>query len=351
MKKPLPLFLFSLIAFYLSSCWHPPFDPLVSASELTADKLGAPVWSKTVTLRDDAAGGYYLPGRDPAYYGTGTWINKVHDIILAGTFSPANQSEFFYNFFTRNDLGDMATILSPLSPPNPTTGQVLIGANKEITANGIVMFNGSSTPIFSAMIADAIGCGTAPHDASFDYLAVMSWPALDPAPKICFLPIDGSTTAIDPILHTYTLPANPPARPTGPVFTAFKADTNYLYASSAASSGFVTFRWLFDSFTSSFPDAPLLLPITRQLTGILSDGRLLADTGDRLYVYSADGTDGFMIPTGVLRFVHERTPDGITWISVFTRTVQIPGGKSDDGSEYLIEIYEIPTLKLRELAE
>jgi len=87
------------------------------------------------------------------------------------------------------------------------------------------------------------------------------------------------------------------------------------------------------------------------LTGILSDGRLLADTGDRLYVYSADGTDSFMIPTGVLRFVHERTPDGLTWYSVFTRTVMIPGGKSDDGSEYLIEIYEIPTLKLRELAE
>jgi len=94
----------------------------------------------------------------------------------------------------------------------------------------------------------------------------------------------------------------------------------------------------------------LLLPINRQLTGILSDGRLLADTGDRLYVYSADGTDSFMIPTGLLRFVHERT-DGTVWYSVFTRTVMIPGGKSDDGSEYLIEIYEIPTADLSDLAE
>lgn len=350
MKKLLPV-LYAATAICLASCWHPPFDPLVSASEFTVDKLGDPVWSKTVTLWDDAAGGYYLPSRDPAYYGTGTWIKKTGTSISAGVFSPANQDGFSFNFRTNNELGDAATILSPLFAPLMTVNKVIIGANKNIASNGIVMFDGLSTPVFSASIIDAIGCGTAPLDETGDYLAVMNWPTAASEPTIRLNVIHGSMAQIDPLTNSYSLANTPPARPTGPVFTTFKADTNYLYASSAASSGFVTARWLFDSLTNSFPDAPTLLPITRQLTGILSDGRLLADTGERLYVYSEDGTDGFSIATGLLRFVHERTPDGITWYSVFTRTVQMPSGKDDDGSDYLIEIYEIPTADLRKLSE
>jgi hypothetical protein len=84
------------------------------------------------------------------------------------------------------------------------------------------------------------------------------------------------------------------------------------------------------------------------LTGILSDGRLLADTGDYLYVYEADGSGEFSIPTGALRFVHERF-DGTKYISVFTRTVEIPLKDSDD-SEFLIQIWQIDTPDLKDLA-
>lgn len=340
MNKTFPI-LCVISALFLTSCWHPPFDPLVSASEFTAKKLGDPVWSKTVTLRDEAAGGYYLPSRDPSEYYTGAWIRRQSGRISIGklTMLPGTGFNFNANRYNAADtFGSSAVLVNP--PGSNTTNSIFYVASN---ADGIYQLNTASSAVWPPLLP-IIGFGVSPSNTTQDIYYIAEWNGIVISVEyaqtgiVLGMPPAGNGT----ITFTVACPI-----PVGPAFLAASPVNlaNYYLSGPMANGNSETYFWATNIVS------PILLPISRKLTGMLSDGRLLADTGDELYVYSADGTDSFSIPTGVLRFVHERTPDGITWYSVFTRTIAVPNGKKSDGSDYLIQIYEIPTANLRDLAD
>ena len=339
MNRKLPV-LWAAAAVFFSSCWHPPFDPLVSASEFTVERLGSPVWSSTATLWDQAEGGYYLPSRNPEEYATGAWIRKKDGIISIGKLALYGNGKFDFNANRYNapDTFGNSTVLA--SPPgsNGTDPVLYVGSNPD----GIYQLNMYNDRILPAS-SSLIGLGVVPSDSGSDlyYLAERT----DPTITITYIGMNSGT--VFPVLPLNGTLVNPSPIPVGPAFFAGSpADISSYYLSGPMAGGAVeTYCW------TSTAALPVLLPVPLKLTGILSDGRLLADTGEKLTVYSAEGVDGFSIPTGLLRFVHERiSPDGV-WHSVFTRTIQTPGDDDGDGSDYLIEIYEIPTADLRTLAE
>jgi hypothetical protein len=310
--------------------------------------MGPPVWTATVNLGSDASGGYYLPGRDPAYYSDGFWIKKDSTSIRAGRYSTTSPAVFSFTFAASNEFGESAVILSPLFPANSTTEKILVGANGD-PASGIACVSGSFSPVYdSSVITEPVaGFGSSPYNQTLDYLALLIWPTTSSYPSVACNTIDGTSGL--PLTATFiALNHAPPPRPTGNVFSAYYKNSNYLYASWPEGKINVTYRWAFDGVSSPTTAPVHLYLINRKLTGILSDGRLLADTGDGLYVYSPDGVTSFYIPTGSLHFVHERT-DGTSWYSVFTRTIQIPDQTSGN-SDYRIEIYEVKTADLQNLS-
>jgi len=332
-------------AFALASCWQPPFDPALSASEYTAAKLGNPVWSKTVSIwSDEMEGAYYLPPKNIVDYGNGFFI-KVQNSVLSArqVYIDVNGNATIGNN-QFNDVTTFDSITLVMAASNP--GFVYLAGN---AASGLHRFDGVST--FSETHTDVIGYGSVPDQAGDDHLSILQWDFVTVDMYMGEFLVDG--LEIYPPALTDPLPltvANTlPYEAAGLCFVARNYAPNAyqsaLYVSGPMKYGDTeTFVWM-DPMTTSMP---VKLPISRQLTGILSDGRLLADTGDYLYVYEADGSGEFSIPTGALRFVHERY-DGTKYISVFTRTVEIPQQDSDE-SEFLIQIWEIDTADLKDLA-
>lgn len=335
--KRLLLILLSIAAF--SSCWHPPFNPDISASVITSQKLGTPVWEVRTRLPYNARGGYYVPAR--TLYNQGTWIaydagrirmsNFMYDTAtLKGNLYnfielPATYGSYFYIIPARSDVNKIYATYS--------------GLNRWIRYDVYSMdFSMSNQDPY------VIGCGFM-FGNSQDTLYMLKKDASIYPITVLSLSVDGYTDSWPPtfsINQTYSI--LPPELPTT-VTLAVPTSSGALYLSGTKTDGSaVTWFW------PGVSDTPYILPIDKPLTGILSDGRLIADTEDRLYVYSPDGSSSFVISTGALHFSYERY-DSVQsrWISVFTRTIEIPVPKSTD-SEYLISIYEIPTSQLSELA-
>jgi hypothetical protein len=156
------------------------------------------------------------------------------------------------------------------------------------------------------------------------------------------------------IVSTSTLPPASPTSgffvysvpvPAAPGFFAQSPANGGFYLSAKEANGaFATYFW------SNTGAEPIRLPVNVQITGMLSDGRLLADSSSSVTVYSPMGEYLFTINTGALHFVHERYDlVNACWVSVFTRTVEIPQ-QNTDNNQYRIEIYEIKTRDLQNLA-
>lgn len=344
------LFLCLTAAAALQSCWLPPFDPELSASQYTIGLLGDPVWSARIKLENQGEGGWYLPPKEPSQYGQGVWVREESGRIFLWALRSYEwgYAQLDHIYEGDNNLG-RARLLSMAAGFN--SNYVFISdPSQGIRRVGY----GTTDPPWNTLFPPDeyyIGFGVGPVDQVNDRYCMVR---LDPAiPQFSFdyAPMN-SYTAMPPTILTNGVIDIPPPIPAAPGFFAISPTDDRTYLSAPYGDGSIrTYAWL-----DPMPSPPVRLPIDRQLTGILSDGRLLADGGDELYVYGPEGASLFAIRTGPLRFVHERyhsdplVPANSRWLSVFSRTVRIPKDK-DDSAEYLIEVFEIPTADLKKLTE
>ncbi len=340
------LFLILMVLFGLgvSSCWHPPFNADISASEFTVSKLGDPVWAVSINLSSEASGGYYLPYRDPSEYYHGAWVWKSSSQIRFGYLTITGPTAYTfstsYNSFP-NEMGNAAQIRTPMGA-NTAYNYVFFGSSGN---NGIVQYLLSTTmpAYWSPTPPPAVGMGMVPDTTTntndWFYIAFFSEGILN----YSYQQINsGSTFPPSPSGGAFTHSVPVPVAPG--FFAQSPANGGFYLSAKMASGAYETFYW------SSIAAVPVRLPVTVQITGMLSDGRLLADSSSSLSVYSPTGDYLFTINTGALRLVHERFDSVNTcWISVFSRTVAIPQQNSDN-DQYLIQIYEIKTQNLRDLA-
>lgn len=340
---------FSLIlalsaVFILSSCWHPPFDPDVSASLISAEKLGEPVWEVQTRLPSEARGGYYVPKREPPY-DEGIWVVREDDTLRVFRFTQPSPDH--YALEARWDFpvtGDQYLHLLPLT--NPDTNFVLSYPG----LSGWLLFYFTETASWNMVSSPPepgfVGCGIRYGNGGDNSSDTLYTAAMNIIGNLTLKAYEVSGSTTDFSEPTIPIPITTlPAELSGSPGFVVQADSGDIYLSFTLADGTgATYRW-----QNPLGD-PELLPIKRPLTGLLSDGRLLADMGDRLFVYGPDGSEAFAIPTGALHFSHERyDSEKSKWISVFTRTLEIPLSESDSG-EYIISVYEIPTERLRDLA-
>ncbi len=347
----------------LEGCWHAPFDPDLSASVYTTNKLGDAVWGVKMHT-NDKADGYYLPTFDPTYYSTGYWIVPESGTLRVTNMSFTNDSDISSssgNVYVTQNTQYRAAVLQ--GAPSAYYYRMYVGAN---LSGGMVRAESGATTNWASSYPVGFGYsplpnGTYSNDGSESVtptiggfsLCVADWDSSSDTVTAYQMYVDGSESFM--YYNTVSV-TNPPslvglANPAGPCFAAInQADNGYLgalYLSGLMSDGKVkTYRW-----TTPLTSTPEQLPLGLRVTGMLSDGRLLADTGDSLYVYDKNGKNSFEIKTGALRFAHEYY-DSINakWISVFTRTFYVPQSSGDDEREVIIQVYHIDTADLDTLA-
>lgn len=329
----------------LTSCWQPPFDPALSASEATVEKLGDPVLEAKVRTGSEDSGSYYLPSRDPDYRHFGYLVHKEDSGFAAHSLYYYDATNYILDSSTAylsegDGIGKL--VMTPLFPALSTTLTLFFALD---SGTGVGKLDGLSFGANYWLNADTVGFGSAPLDGTYDRLFSCSWAPADTTPTIYSLDLAGTESLASPTVSTDT-PTDAPAQHFDDgCFVAISPATGYLYLSGKVAGIDRSYRWVAPSGNVW----ELLSGVTERLTGVLADGRLLADTGDELIVYDADGAFVFSIATGgVLRFVHERY-DGAQWISVFTRTIEVPIPNEGDVYQH-IEVYEIPSPELASLA-
>lgn len=334
----LGIFLVTGMSLVFASCWHPPFSPEVSASLLTSEKLGKPVWQVKVRLPYNARGGYYLPSRN--IYNSGIWIGRDPDRLrlMKFEYDPGSMKGMVDNYI---DI-----------PVQVVTNLLVLPAVFQnvffFTYPGFNRWGSYSNGSFNASPSydgTMVGTGFRFGDGGANDKDTLYWAAMSNNEITLYeLAVDGSDTTLNPILPGTSYSLLPPVLPAAISFAALGPD-NGLYISGTLQDGsVVTYRW------KSLTENPEQLQIDKPLTGMLADGRLLADTGDRLYLYTPDGSSGFVISTGAMHFSYERYDSAQSrWIAVFTRTLEIPVSNSD-GWDYLISVYEIPADQLETIA-
>ena len=329
------IFLVTGIMLMVASCWHPPFSPEVSASLLTSEKLGEPVWQVKVRLPYNARGGYYLPSR--FNYNRGMWIGRDADSvkIMKFEYDPVLKKGMVANY---TDI-PVQGITNLLVLPAIASSDVLF-----FTYPGFNRWAGFNVSSSSFNISEEMnGTGFRFGDGEINFKDTLYLVDISDVVQLYNLKVDANDLPFNEpsLVGNYNLPAVLPAV----ISFAAAGPDSALYISGTLQDGSaVTYRW------KNPVDSPELLPIDKPLTGMLTDGRLMADSGDRLYIYMPDGSFDFSIATGALHFSYERyDSDKNRWIAVFTRTLEIPVSHSDDW-DYLISVYEIPTDQLETIA-
>lgn len=328
----------------LSSCWHPPFNADLSASEFTVSKLGSPVWAVTVHLYSEASGGYYLPYRDPSQYYSGAWVWKSPTQIRFGYLQITGPNMYTFNSPSLgfpNEMGNAVQIRTPMG--TNTSNYVFFGSSGGAGIGQYVLSSSVIAPYWSPSTLPAVGMGMVPDTATTtDDLFYMAYFNIGQLNFVSSQITNISTLppAFSSGFFVYSVPV--PAAPG--FFAQSPANGGFYLSAKEANGAFATYFW------SNTGAEPIRLPVNVQITGMLSDGRLLADSSSSVTVYSPMGEYLFTINTGALHFVHERYDSvNLCWISVFTRTVEIPQ-QNTDNNQYRIEIYEIKTRDLQNLA-
>lgn len=340
--RPLSLAaLFFIFAISTTSCWHAPFNAELSASEYTVSKLGSPVWAVLLKLPSEVSGAYYVPFRDPSEYNYGALVwRSTGQIRFAYLNSMGNYSNYSnLGVMVPNEMAYAAQIRMPMGS-NSTNKYLYFGASGSGGLEQLLMMTGINTAWYPGV--PVVGMGIVPDTAvttnDWFYMAYFSGGLL----YYVSSQINSASTfppTATPIQFTNTIPV-----PAAPGFFGQAPGASGFYLSAKMSDGkYRTHYWV---STAAFPTT---LPLSVQITGILSDGRLLSDSGSSLSVYSGGGSFQFSINTGALHFVHERY-DSINscWVSVFTRVVEIPN--QHDDNDFLVQIFEIKTADLKSLA-
>ncbi|PKL10146.1 MAG: hypothetical protein CVV51_00065 [Spirochaetae bacterium HGW-Spirochaetae-7] len=340
-----------LIAMLASSCWHPTFDPMISASEVTVRKLGDPTLYFSVEDvqqhgMDDAwflppmvdlpANGLLVQDMDErigfkpvlsidSLNHTG-WIDTMTGFEIENTMGdayliyadPDGSSDAFVT------LGTSEGRILPMTAPNTSSATVLPDTDAMwYFGIGAVAVNGSLNATLTCITYQAM----VPN-----YQQKHPWPGGDPV----FVIGPGPTLLFSDVTQIAT-----PGK-----LLDTTGSTNNLYLSCGLSDGSnAIFRW--DTpFTAA---QPTRYPESfGPLIGALSDGRLLAEDNGIVSVLDAGLNRLFKFPAGRLRFVHERW-NGIEMKVVFTRTLFVRNNNDYDKGSLQVEVYEIPTADLARL--
>ena len=335
----------------LSSCWRPLFDPDISASQVLADRLGAPVVSFDIESiqKYNAQDALFLPERDDysvvPRYGL---LLRVNDSRLVSTFvqfdtaygyqTGAQESENIFDDASyiesapdgsshASGIGQSSTYLfwtMDLNSLDSSSYSTYLPVNDRVLGVGSVQNSLAATDTTSCCFVDNVGT---PCYIIFTYAGGGTPPNFSGASSELSLPFLDSIKTPGSFFDTGT----------------------YLYLSCGLSDGTnAVFRW-----ESASPTAdPLRYPAAYgPLVAVLSDDTVLAEDGTLMTALSPDLKKRFAFPCGAMKFVHERYDSVKGYaICVFTRTTFVRSSNGDDFGRARIEVYEIPTSDLYTLS-
>jgi hypothetical protein len=338
--------LFSVIAV---SCWHPVFDWMLSESEITVRKLGEPTLYFTSDVYDgyDTSDYWFLPPMSNSPW-TGVLVIEKTDrlrfksIPSIDTVNHRAIIDQMANYETPNSLGDAYLVHAD---PNGNSNFIVVAARASgesrmmtLTTNGAITPPTTDGPFGIGVVAQnlatqaTVACFAHPLPSTSQFKTV-TW-------------ITGAPNLAGPSVLIFTAgdQATVPGR--------FLATTTYFYLSCGMSDGSeAIFRWV--AATANTIDAIRYSVEYGPLIGALSDGRLLAQKDGIISVLDPDLNFLFKFPAGRLRFVHERYDNLIDFEMkvVFTRTIFARNSPHDSDGTLLVEVYEIPTANLEDLAD
>ncbi|MCX7655224.1 MAG: hypothetical protein N2Z76_01730 [Treponemataceae bacterium] len=353
-----------------SSCWHPPFDPAVSASFRGVERLGAPLVEVTC----------YGNGNSPlalSYWPVkeGTNFDFTKGLVVR-EYSDKTRISFVDNLLSSVVLSDGSFCELPVVKDERPwlfqygsngmvyglhLGYKAVIQQKPPPQGGSSFFSLSINQINQNLL---LGCGsltqTAGNDA-VDTVYIGGWWR--------------DTSSVDLYIHKagndinnnttqYTNLPSPPELPEGSFWIAkYPSDESqdgpvYISYRVQGSSTVVTYRW---NWNGSDHDPPQKLPIPYRITRMLSTGALVAELSTKMIVYDRDGNYRYTIPTGNLRFIHEvwqnATLGGGGYRQMlFSRVLQWRTNKEEQKTynaqwKYQIQVYAIPTTELGRLAQ
>ncbi|HUW69353.1 MAG TPA: hypothetical protein VMX33_03910 [bacterium] len=338
-----------------ASCWHPTFDPMLSASEATVQKLGDPTvyftaenvqqwgldnaWFLPPMVDTPAVGLLVMDmGAKLAFRSIPTidtinhtgWVNTASGFEIPNTMSDAYLAyaapDGSSNAFVSTHISEAQIVqMSDLS----NSSMVLPGTNTQGSFGIGVVAESGPTATIACYAYDALSLEP-------EYETRTAWSGGTPTTAFT---IDPGTVLAFSSAAQVTVPGK------------FLAAGTYLYLSCGLSDGSRTiFRW-------ALATADTIEPIQYTedygpLIGALSDGRLLAERDGIISVLDANLVRLFKFPAGTLRFVHERYDSlNARMKVVFTRTFFVKTSTHDDIGTLKVEIYEIPTADLANLAD
>jgi len=332
----------AMTATMAASCWHPTFDPAISASELTVRKLGEPTLRFTVYgLDSHGMDDIWFVPQATAIPTVGLLVQDMGSRIgLKGITIPLLSQTGYsnYNDERYNALGDAYLILAA---PDGSLGALIVTGPSSGTYLDMTMWD--STPLTLPYTLGPFGIGAvALASANQAALACFSYPAImDPRYSTVSPWASGApdlTAAIFSMTFANAATVSTPGR--------FLSTAAYYFLSCVLTNDSrLIYRW----DKPPAPEPTGYAVIHGPLIGALSDGRLLAEENEAITVLDQDLQVLFSFPSGRLRFIHERYDIAETkMMTVFTRSVYVRDG--GDG-ELRVEVFEIPTANLADLAD
>lgn len=329
------------LATMTASCWHPTFDPALSASELTVRKLGEPTLGFTVYGMDSH-------GMDDIWFvpqavATPTVGLLVQDMgsrlglkgITINTLDHTGYSN--YSDERNNALGDAYLVQAA---PDGSSGALIVTGPSSGTYLELTTWAPTAATMPPTLGQFGIG-SVALASANQAALSCFSYPAIMD-PRYSYVS-PWSSGAPDLTASIFTITFSNAAMVSTPGRFLSAGGKYYLSCGQADGSRAIYYWSISPGFepTGYAEDhGPLI--------GALSDGRLLAEEDQTITVLDSNLQELFSFPSGRLRFVHERY-DGLAMQTVFTRSVYARDGGGD--GELRVEVFEIPTANLAELAD
>jgi len=336
------LALATLASMTLLSCWTPVFDPAISASARLEKKLEKVVSFRPTWMDEDSFDdGYFLPHRALAPT-DGYWVKAntdglgvryVYKAVSGDTILCQSQGGIY------NALGAAASV-SALTDASGVRAQGL-DASYGLSVSSTATVSGATNPRM-------VGASRAPLNATQDVLTISHYSTQDFQVFFGFATIDNAAAFASPTINVGKPNVDPDLNIRSGAFVAYNAAGYYYLSGRLSSNGSLrTERWL--GLTDSSPT--VLSGVDRQLTDLLSNGRLLARGELSTIAYDADGKELFEIPTGSLRFVHEVYDSAAgVWYSYFSRSALARTTDNSEGGDLMIDVFRIPTSNLKSLA-
>jgi hypothetical protein len=343
-----------LLIIGVTGCWYPLFNLDVAVGEQLARKLGTPV----LVMQGDIGGfgpedlrdAFFVPRRNPATQLSGFLVqsNQFRGNIAEIFFNISEQRfDVFYQqsfplwqnysnlsqYLTDYDDTGIILLIQEMNEINARTWAV--GAEYFVddpSPGNIRVAVGFSPDLITdqdRLVGFDLGDTATPPDPP-NYQLTM-WHQIINSSFILGPPLNSPNTVnFDFLLF------GPPTYG----FAGYNQITDRYFLSARMENGTQRF-FLWNAGTDNLPS---ILPISKQVTGILSNGNYLAQEDKSITLYSPTGSFLYQINLGTIRFHFERfNIIDSTWYSVFSRVLH-------GDYELRVEVFEIKTSELRNLA-